>query len=61
MMLYLYHPRHGVKIAMLEAEAEMDKANGWSETPFDSPAPTVDQVVDEIVAQRGRGRPRKGE
>lgn len=28
-MIHLEHPKHGVKIAYHEAEAEADKKNGW--------------------------------
>ena len=29
MLIYLKHPRHGVKIATLDLEAEQDEQNGW--------------------------------
>lgn len=29
--IYLTHPKHGVKVATSEHEANHDKANGWSE------------------------------
>lgn len=30
-VIYLTHPRHGVKVATTELEAKQDKENGWSE------------------------------
>jgi hypothetical protein len=29
MQIYLKHPQHGTKIAMMEMEAEFDEQNGW--------------------------------
>ena len=28
-IIYLKHPEHGTKIAMMEMEAEFDEQNGW--------------------------------
>jgi hypothetical protein len=69
-MIYLRHPKHGVKIATMEMEAQYDEQHGW--VRFD-PASIVDDldisVVDEpdlpepsvednVLAPRRRGRPR---
>ena len=47
-MIYLRHPKHGVKIATMEMEAQYDEQHGWAR--FD-PADIVDDpdipVVDE--------------
>lgn len=47
--IQLEHPKHGVKVAYNEAEAEADKKNGWKE------------VKKEIKSEEPRrpGRPRK--
>jgi len=39
--IYLFHPKHGVKIATMEMEAQYDEMNGW--TRFDP----EDMVEDE--------------
>jgi hypothetical protein len=47
-MIYLRHPKHGVKIATMEMEAQYDEQHGWAR--FD-PADIVDDpdipVIDE--------------
>ena len=65
--IYLMHPRHGVKIATMELEAQYDENNGWvrfdpddmvEEAPVepDLPEPAVE---DNVMAEpRRRGRPR---
>ena len=70
--IYLMHPKHGVKIASIEVEAQHDEQNGW--TRFD-PDDLADDVTDAMaeepeepalpdaevevnVFQRRRGRPR---
>lgn len=70
--IYLMHPKHGVKIATMEMEAQYDESNGW--VRFD-PDEIADEVVDALaeepeapslpdaeveanVFQRRRGRPR---
>jgi len=37
MQIHLRHPKHGVKTAHLQAEADADKKNGWKE--FDPSKP----------------------
>lgn len=59
--IYLFHPKHGVKIASMEMEAQYDELNGWSrfdpEDQDDLPEPPVEvNVLNE--APRRRGRPR---
>ena len=49
--IYLMHPRHGVKIATMEMEAQYDEQNGW--VRFD-PADLVEEpaaVVKDAVEQ----------
>jgi hypothetical protein len=49
-LIYLRHPRHGVKIASLDMEADYDEQHGWERyTPGEEP-------VNEL---RKRSRPRK--
>ena len=68
--IYLMHPRHGVKIATMEMEAQYDENNGW--VRFDPDAPPEDPSDDDALdlpdqsdevnvmseAPRRRGRPR---
>ena len=67
--IYLVHPKHGVKVANMEVEAQHDEQHGW--VRFD-PEDLADKVVDAVaeepslpdaevevnVFQRRRGRPR---
>ena len=70
--IYLMHPKHGIKIATMEMEAQFDESNGW--VRFD-PEDIADEAVDALanepedptlpdaevevnVFQRRRGRPR---
>ena len=50
--IYLSHPVHGRKVAVLELEAEYDEKNGWTRYTLD------ESVVDEPKVKRRRGRPR---
>ena len=64
--IYLAHPKHGVKIATMEMEAQYDEAHGWVRfepddqvsTPADGllPEPAVETNV--LAEPRRRGRPR---
>lgn len=29
-IIYLQHPKHGTKVATMEAEAQQDEQNGWA-------------------------------
>lgn len=63
-MIYLMHPKHGVKIATMEMEAQYDEQYGW--VRFDPDAPVEETPVlpepvveDNVMAEpRRRGRPR---
>lgn len=66
-VIYLEHPRHGVKVATLDLEAQQDEENGWSRiaAPGEEPAPAVNMLArghddDTMGAEtpRRRGRPR---
>jgi hypothetical protein len=59
------HPKHGVKVATMEAEAQYDETNGWRrfelEDLQDDDAILPDAEVEANVmaeAPRRRGRPR---
>ena len=68
--IYLFHPKHGVKIATMEMEAQYDEMNGWAR--FDPEDMVEDEpgvpepeplIADEEPANvppepRRRGRPR---
>lgn len=54
--IYLAHPKHGVKIATMELEAQYDEMNGWSR--FDPDEPLNEPQENVMVEPRRRGRPR---
>jgi hypothetical protein len=62
--IYLSHPKHGVKIATMEMEAQYDEMNGWSrfepEDLQNDDLPETDAEANLMAeAPRRRGRPRK--
>lgn len=65
-MIYLMHPRHGIKIANMELEAQYDEQHGWMRFDpnemDDSPAaPDLSEPAVEVNVMgepRRRGRPR---
>jgi hypothetical protein len=73
--IYLMHPKHGVKVATMEAEAQYDELNGWRRFELEDlqddvvdalePDATLPETEDEAnvmaEAPRRRGRPRKDE
>lgn len=73
--IYLAHPKHGVKIATMEMEAQYDEANGWvrfdPDEPVSDPAndpandplpePLVEANVMAAPRRRGRARLTQGE
>ena len=73
--IYLMHPKHGVKVATMEAEAQYDELNGWrrfeledlQDDVVDALEPDAilpdDEVEANVMAEapRRRGRPRKDE
>lgn len=68
--IYLFHPKHGVKIATMEMEAQYDEMNGWTrfdpeDMVEDEPAaPEPEPLIEEpepanvLGESRRRGRPR---
>jgi len=67
-MIYLHHPKHGVKIASLEMEAQYDETNGWTRfdpaelnaiiSPPDEPLLETAEQANLLAEPRRRGRPR---
>ena len=63
--IYLMHPKHGVKVATMEAEAQHDEMHGWRRFELDDLF-EPDEVLSEtdteanVMAEtpRRRGRPR---
>ena len=68
--IYLFHPKHGVKIATMELEAQHDEMNGWIRfDPEDldedqpdalEPEPLIEtsEPANLLDEPRRRGRPR---
>ena len=54
--IYLFHPKHGVKIATMEMEAQYDEMNGW--VRFDPDEMLIEPMENVMVEPRRRGRPR---
>jgi hypothetical protein len=72
--IYLMHPKHGVKVATMEAEAQHDEMHGWRrfeledlvedlpETDATLPDAEVEaNVMAETPRRRGRPRADKGD
>lgn len=61
-VIYLVHPVHGAKVAILEDEAIFDEMNGWKRYNPETPSVAADEhdepVVNEMAAPKRRGRPR---
>lgn len=45
-IIYLKHPRHGVKVATLDMEADFDERNGWERY---TPAVALTEPADDPV------------
>ena len=68
--IYLFHPKHGVKIATMEMEAQYDETNGWirfdpedmaeDEPTVSEPEPLIEtsEPANLLGEPRRRGRPR---
>jgi len=54
--IYLLHPKHGVKIATMEMEAQYDEMNGW--VRYDPDEELNEPMENVMVEPRRRGRPR---
>jgi hypothetical protein len=60
-LIYLEHPRHGQKIATMEAEAEYDEQNGWQRYTPGKPDEPGDDVVVPMNHMLGRRRRKEPE
>jgi hypothetical protein len=57
-MIYMRHPVHGTKVAVMEAEAIYDEKNGWSRyTPGEIPISAASESVNELAPRRRGRRP----
>lgn len=62
MIIYLKHPVHGTKVAVLEMEAEADEQNGWLRYTLDQTEPDFQEgnmPEIELSQIKKRGRPPK--
>lgn len=57
-MIYLRHPKHGVKIASMEMEAQYDESHGWSRFDPDEQLLDAPEEANVLAEPRRRGRPR---
>jgi hypothetical protein len=63
-VIYLAHPRHGVKVATMDLEAQQDEENGWTRmtSPDANPVNMLARAAGDdtmaFEAPRRRGRPR---
>ena len=57
-VIYLMHPKHGVKIATMEMEAQHDESHGWSRFDPDEQLPDAPVEANVLAEPRRRGRPR---
>ena len=55
-VIYMSHPLHGAKVAIMEEEAIFDEQNGWTRYTLDTPI-EVAPVVNTLEVKRRRGRP----
>jgi hypothetical protein len=50
MTIYLRHPEHGTKVAIMEQEAENDEQNGWVRYTHDTPSISKEvETVEEAT------------
>jgi hypothetical protein len=52
------HPKHGVKIASMEMEAQHDESHGWVRFDPDEQLPDAPEEANVMIEPRRRGRPR---
>ena len=55
-VIYMTHPVHGAKVAIMEQEAEADEANGWVRYTLDTPSETVEEAAPVNVLEVKRRR-----
>jgi len=61
-VIYLWHPKHGTKVASMEAEATYDEGNGWkrydpNEAQAVIPDPEVNVLASLVVAPEPEPEP----
>jgi hypothetical protein len=54
MVIYLKHPIHGAKVAIMELEAEADEKNGWVRYTLDTPDFELAAPVNVLEVKRRR-------
>ena len=54
--IYLMHPKHGVKIASMEMEAQHDEMNGWLRFDPDEQLNDLPEPSNIMLEPRRRGR-----
>jgi len=54
MVIYLTHPIHGAKVAIMDLEAEMDEKNGWVRYNPDTPSEPEAAPVNVLEVKRRR-------
>ena len=62
-VIYMVHETHGAKVAISDAEANLDAMNGWQRYDPDTSSVVTDEdeaetPVNEMAAPKRRGRPR---
>jgi hypothetical protein len=55
--IYLSHPKHGVKIATMEMEAQHDEMNGWSRFDPDEQLPAAPEEAKYWLNRAAGGDP----
>lgn len=55
-LIYLRHPRHGVKIASMELEAQYDEQYGWERYTPGEPEPDDEPAAPPVNALGRRRR-----
>ena len=54
MIIYMKHPKHGTKVAIMEAEAVADEKSGWVRYNPDTPSDNEAVPVNELEVKRRR-------
>jgi hypothetical protein len=54
MEIYLSHPVHGRKVAIMELEAAYDEKNGWTRYTLDTPKVSEAAPVNALEVKRRR-------
>lgn len=59
--IYMKHPKHGKKVAIMECEALADEKNGWVrfDPATENAAPVLPEATFSVYKCNPPGRPRK--